>query len=54
MTVKKLIDKLKACPQDARVAVYPKDHHGVLSNVFIIDVWTDDYEDLGMIVDLVV
>jgi hypothetical protein len=56
MKVSEMIEKLKECPQDARVAMYVRGNHGALPNVFIEDVIIDNYEEttLGTIVDLVI
>ncbi len=54
MTKKELVEKLKDYPDDAKICVYPEDDNVHLPNVFVKDVYCEDYEDLGYIIDLVI
>ena len=56
MTKKELFEALKDCPDDARISVYVSDdkYHGVLPNVFVKRVIVEDYDEHGVIADLVI
>ncbi len=54
MTKKELVETLKDYPDDAKICVYPEDDNVHLPNVFVKDVYCEDYEDLGYIIDLVI